>query len=331
MDRGSILHYLSDSVDDDELFRRSDDVRQRFCGDAVHVRGIIEFSNHCCRNCLYCGLRRDNTDVNRYRMDEDTIVRRALEIAASGIKTIVLQSGDDFYYTGSMICGIVERIKTGADVAITLSVGERPFEDYRAFKLAGADRYLLKHETASEELYTQLHPHQSLKERLRILNYLREIGYQIGTGNIVGLPGQRAEDLCEDILLMKRLEPDMASVGLFIPQHDTSLANHARGDVERTLRVMALVRIVTETAHMPVTTAMVTADPGQGLVRGLRAGANVIMPDFTPDQYRKDYAIYDNKTQITPEAAYGTIIAEHRRIADDRGDSLKWAALSSEN
>lgn len=323
MTKDEILYYLNGPDNDDELFRRSDLIRRKYCGDDVHVRGIIEFSNHCVRNCLYCGLRRDNGAVTRYRMEEDEIVDTALRIASYGVRTIVLQSGDDFFYTRSMLCHIVERIKDSADVAVTLSIGERPFDDYRALKAAGADRYLLKHETANEELYRRLHPHQTLKQRLGILEFLRGIGYQIGAGNIVGLPGQTAEDLCADIMLLGDLSPDMASVGLFIPQHDTPIATALQGTVPSALRVLALARIATGNSHMPVTTALATADPDMGLIRGLRAGANVIMPDFTPDRYRKDYTIYDDKTQITLEAACGAIKGEQRHVAEDRGDSLK--------
>jgi len=303
-------------------------VRKDRCGDAVHVRGIIEFSNHCCRNCLYCGLRRDNRKLTRYRMGEDEIVERARWISSTGIRTIVLQSGDDFHYTGTMICRVIERIKEKDDVAVTLSLGERPFDDYRDFRVAGADRYLLKHETANGERYKSLHPGQSLEKRLRILAFLREIGYQIGAGNIVGLPGQTTEDLCKDILLLEKLDTDMASVGLFIPQHNTPLSHYPRGDIPTALRVLALVRIATQNSHMPVTTAIVTADPERGLMRGLKAGANVIMPDYTPDPYRKEYVIYDGKTQITLERTREAIRETGRRVATDRGDSLKHDRLS---
>ena len=323
MERDEILFYLKTSNQDKELFLRADEVRKKHCGDKVHIRGIIEFSNHCCRDCLYCGLRRKNRHLNRYRMDEDEIVGLATHIASCGVKTIVLQSGDDFYYSQSMLCRIIARIKESADVAVTLSVGERPFEDYKAFRLAGADRYLLKHETANEELYTKLHPNQSLKNRLNILEYLKETGYQIGAGNIVGLPGQGMKDLCEDILLVKSLDADMASAGLFIPQKETPLSKHPRGSLPLSLKVIALVRILTKNSHMPVTTAIATADPENGLLMGLKAGANVIMPDFTPPEYRKDYTIYDNKAHITLERTKEVIRQANRCVASNKGNSLK--------
>jgi len=323
MTKDEIIYYLNSPGNDGELFRRSDVIRRRCCGNDVHIRGIIEFSNHCVRNCLYCGLRRDNGAVTRYRMEEGEIVDTALQIASYGIRTVVLQSGDDFFYTRSMLCRIVERIKDSADVAVTLSIGERPFDDYRALKTAGVDRYLLKHETANEKLYRCLHPHQTLKQRLEILAFLRSIGYQIGAGNIVGLPGQTVDDLCAEIVLLRDLDPDMASVGLFIPQHVTPLSTAPQGIVSMALKVLALARIATGNSHMTVTTALVTADPDRGLIRGLRAGANVIMPDFTPDRYRMNYVIYDNKTRITLDAARASIHAAGRTMDRTRGDSLK--------
>ncbi|HOO89469.1 MAG TPA: [FeFe] hydrogenase H-cluster radical SAM maturase HydE [Syntrophales bacterium] len=323
MKRDEILCFLRHPDGDTELLQIADDVRKKRCGDDVHIRGIIEFSNHCCRNCLYCGLRRDNKELDRYRMTEEEIVDCARRLVSAGTRTIVLQSGDDFHYTRSMICRIIERIKESGDVAVTLSLGERPLDDYRAFRIAGADRYLLKHETANRDLYRQLHPGQDLEERVRILTFLRSIGYQIGSGNIVGLPGQTSEDLCEDILLLGDLDADMSSVGLFIPQHDTPLSENPPGDIPTALRVLALARIMTQNSHMPVTTAVATADPERGLVRGLMAGANVIMPDYTPDLYRTNYVIYDGKRQITLERAKEAIREAGRTIADTRGDSLK--------
>ncbi len=331
MNRKDILHFLEDPDREGELFQMADGIRRDQYGDDVHIRGIIEFSNHCCRNCLYCGLRRDNMNLNRYRMEEWEIVDRARRIVSSGIKTIVLQSGDDLHYTRKTVCRIIERIKRSNDVAVTLSLGERPLDDYRAFRVAGADRYLLKHETANGKLYRRLHPGRTLKQRVRILEFLQSIGYQIGSGNIVGLPGQTNEDLCADILLLRELDTDMSSVGLFIPQHDTPLSGNPPGDVTAAMRVLALARIVTQNPLMPVTTAVVTADPKQGLIRGLRAGANVIMSDCTPDPHREEYAIYDGKTQVTLEWAKEAIRAAGRTVADTRGDSLKQNRLLDGN
>lgn len=323
MDRDEVLYHLSSAGIEEELLRDAGDIRKKYCGDEVHIRGIIEFSNYCCRNCLYCGLRRDNKNLKRYRMGEDKIVQIAIHVASQGVKTIVLQSGDDLYYTQSMLCRIISQIKEKADVAITLSIGERPFDDYRAFKLAGADRYLLKHETASEELYKKLHPYQSLKNRLNILEYLGKTGYQIGVGNIVGLPGQSTEDLWKDILLFKELDPDMASVGPFIPQKETPLSGFPQGDFLLALKMLALTRIVTKSSHIPASTALATVAPENGLLMGLNAGANVIMPDFTPLPYRKNYTIYDNKAHITLQSAKEAILEAKRRVSSHKGDSLK--------
>lgn len=322
MDKKEILHYLKTSSEDETLFQKADYVRKRYCGDEVHIRGIIEFSNHCCRSCLYCGLRKENKKLKRYRMSEDEIVALALRIASYGVKTIVLQSGDDFYYSRSMICNIVQNIKKEADVAITLSIGERPLDDYRAFKDSGTDRYLLKHETVNEKLYKRLHPGQSLKKRLKILEHLKKLGYQTGAGNIVGLPGQTLEDLCEDILFFKKFDPDMIGIGPFIPQKDTPLSTFPQGSFLLTLKVLALTRITTLNSHIPATTALATVEP-DGQFMGLKAGANVIMPDFTPSNYRKNYTIYDNKAHITLEKAKETIFKAGKIISTDKGHSLK--------
>jgi biotin synthase len=323
MQKDEIFYMLKESANGEALLQEADMVRRLSCGDDVQLRGIIEFSNYCCRNCLYCGLRRDNSRLNRYRMSPADIISLAKNISSLGIRTIVLQSGDDFHYTRFMLCKIIEEIKAETDMSVTLSLGERPLEDYRAYRLAGADRYLLKHETANEKFYATLHPGQSLKERLRILEYLRRTGYQIGAGNIVGLPGQQLEDLCMDILFLKELDPDMISIGLFIPQKDTPLAGKRAGDVDLTLRILAAARIVSKNSHMPVTTALVTADREGGILKGLKAGANVIMPDFTPSPYREAYSIYDNKVRIRLDRAFQTIKDAGRTVAKGRGDSLK--------
>jgi len=323
MNRNKILYYLKELSKTEELLHKANEIRKRYCGDEVHIRGIIEFSNYCSRNCFYCGLRKDNRMVKRYRMKEDEIVKLALHIASLGVKTIVLQSGDDFYYDRHKLCKILSAIKKDADVAITLCIGERPLGDYEAFKDAGADRYLLKHETATSELYSRLHPGQTLKRRLKILRHLKKLDYQVGAGNIVGLPGQNLNDLVEDILLLKKLDVDMAGIGPFIPQKDTPLGNFPAGNLDLTLRVLALTRIVTKNTHLPATTALATLDKKRGQLLGFNAGCNVIMPDFTPEHYRKSYAIYDNKPRIGLERAKEVILNAGRKISQNRGDSLK--------
>ncbi len=322
-DRDEIVHYLEDDGVEDELFKKADKVRKKYCGNDVHLRGIIEFSNYCCRNCLYCGLRRENRNVPRYRIKKEEGVDLALKIASLGVRTIVLQSGDDLCYPRESICEIISGIKKNVDVAITLSVGERPMNDYNAFRDAGADRYLLRHEAADFSLYAKLHPGQNLKKRLKILEYLKKLGYQIGAGNIVGLPGQTLKNLADDILLLKELDVDMAGIGPFIPQKDTPLKNSPPGDLNLTLRVLALARILTKNSHLPATTALATLDPREGQLLGFKFGCNVIMPDFTPENYRQNYVIYDHKIRVDLERAKTVISQAGRKISSDKGDSLK--------
>lgn len=305
------------------LMQRADAVRRQYVGDEVHIRGIIEFSNHCCRHCLYCGLRCENKHIERYRMQPAEIIQLALQIAHQGVKTIVLQSGDDFSYTAETIASIIRTIKEEVDVAITLSLGERPFSDYELWRKAGADRYLMKHETANPALYAKLHPGKSLKERLSAILVLKNLGYEIGMGNIVGLPGQTLEDLAEDILLIREFQADMAGVGPFLPQKDTPLANYPPGKLELTLKVLALVRITSKDIHLPATTAMATIDPEKGQLLAFQAGANVIMPDFTPRNYGTKYAIYNDKAHVTYNQAKTLISKAGRKLGKGKGGSLK--------
>lgn len=323
MTRKEILGYLG-TDNPGGLFEEADRVRRKHCGDVVHIRGIVEFSSHCVRNCLYCGLRRDNRDLRRYRMEPEEVMNAVASVAAAGIRTVVLQSGDDLSCPQESLVNIIrETRRRHPEMAITLSVGERPFSDYRAFREAGADRYLLKHETACRSLYQRLHPGQSFDRRRRILAYLRELGYQVGCGNIVGLPGQTAGDLVEDILFLQEFQPDMAGIGPFLPQSDTPLSGFPAGDIGTALRMIALARIVTPNAFLPSTTALATRDPENGLTKGIQSGANVIMLDFTPEAYRKDYRIYDDRVPVTLRKAEGVIRRAGRTMSLDRGDSLK--------
>ncbi len=323
MDRKEIIERLEEKSPVG-LFKEAGKVRRDYVGDEVHIRGIIEFSNHCSRSCLYCGLRWENKKVSRYRMSPSVIIKLSSQIIQWGVRTIVLQSGDDFGFSQKMLSGIIKKIKKeNPQIAMTLSIGERPFDDYKAFKDAGADRYLLKHETANPKLYERLHPCQTLKRRLETIEYLKKLDYQIGAGNIVGLPRQTLRDLADDILIFKNLDVDMAGIGPFIPQKDTPLRDFPCGSLELTLKVLALSRILTKNTHLPATTALATLNPAQGQLSGLNAGCNVLMPDFTPEYYRKDYAIYDNKVRINLERAKEVIFKAKRLISQDRGDSLK--------
>lgn len=283
-----------------ELFGRADQVRREVFGDEVHFRGIIEFSNYCYRNCYYCGLRYNNRQLSRYRLDPEEILEVAQRGAALGFKTIVLQSGEDFWYRREIIGEVVRCIKHDLGLAVTLSLGNRSYEDYAHWRAAGADRYLLKHETADAELFRQLRPNTSLADRLQHLHWLRELGYQVGAGNIVGLPGQTLDTLAQDLLLMWQLDAEMAGIGPFIPHPDTPLGESPAGSVEMTLKVLAVARLLLPLTHLPATTALATLHP-EGRVRALACGANVIMPNIMPRKYRPDYAIYPGKAGIAQE------------------------------
>ncbi|MGE5544041.1 MAG: [FeFe] hydrogenase H-cluster radical SAM maturase HydE [Bacillota bacterium] len=310
----------------EDLRQEADEVRRRWVGDAVHIRGIIEFSNYCIRSCRYCGLNRSNEQVQRYRIPPDEIVETAREAVVMGFKTIVLQSGDDFFYTREMIADMVREIKkTG--VAVTLAVGERPVEDYRAWREAGADRYLLKFETSDSGLYSRLHPGTRLDIRLQCLRDLRTLGYQVGSGFMIGLPGQTSEALAGDLMLMKTLQLEMAGVGPFIPHPATPLGREPAGGVTLALKVLALSRLMLPWAHLPATTALSSLEK-DGRRLGLTGGANVLMPNITPPEYRRLYEIYPHKAEVTdsPMELYrATIDLIHelgRNIAADPGHGL---------
>jgi len=316
------------------LTLRADNIRSQYCGDEVHLRGVIEFSNWCCRDCLYCGLRRSNKKLTRYRMREEEIIESALRGSRVGIKTIVLQSGDDFWYSAETISEIIRKIKEKMDVAITLCLGERDYKDYKLWKEAGADRYLLKHETANPRLYSWLHPGQSLIKRIEILGWLKELGYQIGSGNIVGLPGQTIQDLADDIRLMKELNVEMAGIGPFIPHPDTPLGREEPGTLSMTLKVLSVTRIILKDVHLPATTAVGTVHP-EGREMALKSGANVVMPNITPTEYRPLYQTYPDKICIDKDienylsSLEKKIESWGRKIARGKGDSLKNVGRSS--
>ncbi|MGK9369622.1 [FeFe] hydrogenase H-cluster radical SAM maturase HydE [Melioribacter sp. Ez-97] len=330
LNRDEIIYLLglSDEKEINSLFARADEVRRLYCGDEVHLRGIIDFSNYCEQDCLYCGLRKSNKNLPRYRMTPDEVVEVAHKIINKGIFTIVLQSGEDAYYDTDQIAYIIYSIKRKADVAITLSLGERDFEEYRTWKIAGADRYLIKHETANPKLYAAFHENQKLDERLEHIRFLKEIGYQVGSGNMIGLPNQTLEDIADDILLCKEFDLDMAAFGPFIPAPDTPWHNKKAGDVLLTLKTMAVARIVLKDAHIPATTALATLDE-DGRIKGLKAGANVVMPDFTPSPYREKYQIYADRKCVNDNPDYCRsclqlqIESIGRRVSSSRGDSLK--------
>ena len=280
-----------------DIFAAADRVRHEKVGDEIYLRGIIEFSNYCDRNCLYCGLRKGNSKLSRYRMTEDEILTTAKQIKNTGVPTVVLQSGEDSFYSQDIVCRLIERIRNETDLIITLSIGERALNDYKAFQQAGANRYLLKHETASRDLYKYLRPGCDWENRLQCLRRLKELGFETGTGNMVGLPGQTPEILADDLLVMKLLDADMLGIGPFIAHPDTPLGGIGNDDLELTLRVLAIARLITRNTNIPATTALATLHP-QGRLLALQAGANVVMPDFTPDIYKTLYDIYPGRKDV---------------------------------
>ena len=280
------------------LLRVADRVRRKNVGDGVHLRGIIEFSNHCSQNCLYCGLRRENRELVRYRMSPREILSTAQKIKAQGVRTIVLQSGEDPWFSQKKITELIRELKDQTGLAITLSLGERSFADYRAWKKAGADRYLLKQEITSSPLFNRLRPGRKLNERLMALRKLKEMGYEVGSGNMVGLPGQKDVDLTQDIVIFQKYDFDMIGIGPFIAHPHTPLARELNGDVNKVLKVLAITRIITRDTNLPATTALGVLDP-KARLRALMGGANVIMPDMTPLPYKKNYQIYPGKTEVS--------------------------------
>ncbi len=320
---------LNDPRQQNVLFAFADRVRKDYVGDGVLLRGIIEFANVCRNTCAYCGLNRDNVRLERYRLTEAEILAAAEQIWRAGIKTIVMQSGEDDNLNAEWLAQIIETIKSRFDVAITLSVGECRRDEYQLWKAAGADRYLLKVETANPGLYRQLHPKMSFENRIRCLEDLAELGYQTGSGDLVGLRGQTVENLAEDILFFKRGNFDMLSVSPFIPHPDTALAGEPGGSLVMTLKMTALTRIVSRDAHIPATTAIGSLHGRDERPRALAAGANVLMPNFTPTPYRRQYEIYPNKRCVNEDAGacptcMAPMVAALGRWLDySRGDSLK--------
>ena len=277
----------------DELYRQADRVRLEAVGNEVHLRGLIEFSNICRNDCLYCGLRRGNEKVKRYHMTEEEIIETATKAAEIGFETIVLQSGEDLYYNTKRMCRIIKEIKK-LDVAVTLSIGERSPDEYKAFREAGADRYLMRIETTDRDLYHKLNPGMSWQHRYECLMTIKELGYELGSGIMVGLPGQTIESIADDLMFLKEIGVDMAGIGPFIPHQETPLANEGGGNLELALRTMAAMRLLMPDINIPATTAMESLHP-QGRIMALKAGANVVMPNVTEGEYRKLYALYPGK------------------------------------
>lgn len=302
---------------------------RKYYGNKVYIRGLIEFTNYCKNNCYYCGIRRDNRNVRRYRLTEEILscCREGYEL---GYRTFVLQGGDDPYFTDERMTELIRRIKENhPDCAITLSIGEREKESYRKFREAGADRYLLRHETADEAHYRSLHPQEmSLSHRMQCLYDLKELGYQVGAGFMVGSPGQTLVNIADDLLFLHRLQPEMVGIGPFIPHHDTRYAGEKAGSVDMTIFLLSVIRILLPKVLLPATTALGTMDPF-GREKGLLAGANVVMPNLSPEKNRKDYSLYDNKICTGEEAAQSIAALRKKvesvgcQVVTDRGDALR--------
>lgn len=295
----------------------------------MYIRGLIEFTNYCKNDCLYCGIRKSNANAQRYRLEKSEIMDCCKEGWDLGFRTFVLQGGEDGYYSDEKICDIVSSVKAEyPECAVTLSIGEKSFESYKAYFDAGADRYLLRHETADPVHYSRLHPAElSLENRKRCLFDLKEIGYQVGTGFMVGSPYQTAENLAEDMMFIKKLSPHMVGIGPFISHRDTPFRNEKSGTLELTLFMLGLIRLTLPSVLLPSTTALGTIHP-QGREKGILAGANVVMPNLSPVSVRKKYLLYDNKICTGDESAQCRGCLERRissvgyKIAVSRGDAV---------
>ncbi len=324
------LHYLLSNFkkeDSEYLFERARTVSQRHFGNKIYVRGLIEFTNYCRFNCYYCGIRAGNEKADRYRLSKEDILSCCRAGYELGFRTFVLQGGEDMSYSDEAMVDIISSIKESyGDCALTLSIGERSFDSYKAFKEAGADRFLLRHETANPEHYRRLHPeNQSLENRKQCLWNLKSLGYQVGSGFMVGSPYQTIENIVEDLLFLQELQPQMVGIGPFLPHKDTPFGNMAKGSLELTLFLIGVLRLMMPSALLPSTTALGTLHPS-GRELGILAGANVVMPNLSPVRVRKQYSLYDNKICTGEEAAECRHCLSNRikrigyEIVVDRGD-----------
>jgi len=318
-----LVELLETEAYDEEIFAAADRIRQKYVGDEVHLRGLIEFSNICKQNCLYCGLRRGNGKIKRYGLSPEEVIDFAAKAKSYGYKTVVLQSGEEDAYTLDKMVHIIKEIKK-LDLALTLSIGEKTREEYAAYKEAGADRYLIRIETTDPELYQAMHPGMSLDNRFRCLKDIKELGYEVGTGCLIGLPNQTRESIADDILFFKELDADMIGVGPFIPNADTPLHDAAGGDFALSRKVMALVRFLLPEINIPATTAMESLDKN-GRLLALQSGANVVMPNVTEGEYRQLYLLYPGKICINDTPAHcrgcitGKIKSINRTVSNEYG------------
>lgn len=322
-----LLQWMDDEDVATRLAKEAVRIRKKYYGNKVYTRGLIEFTNYCKNDCYYCGICLSNKDAVRYRLTKEQILSCCESGYELGFRTFVLQGGEDPYFTDEKMVDIIKSIKTSySEVALTLSIGEKSYDSYKKFRQAGADRYLLRHETANDEHYRKLHPEKmSLANRKQCLYYLKELGYQVGAGFMVGSPGQTVETLADDIVFLRELQPHMVGIGPFVPHHSTKFADEKAGSVTHTLFLLSVIRILLPKVLLPATTALGTMDP-RGREKGILAGANVVMPNLSPVENRKQYDLYDNKICTGEEAAECRGCLQRRmesigyEIVGDRGD-----------
>lgn len=326
----SLIECEDNSIQEEYLFKQADKKRKQIYGTDIYIRGLIEISNYCKNNCLYCGIRCSNLNVERYRLSESEILECAHYGYSLGFRTFVMQGGEDLHFSDKEVCQIVSKIKKSyPDCAITLSIGEKDKQTYQSFFDAGADRYLLRHETATEEHYKKLHPAaMKLEKRKQCLFDLKEIGFQVGSGFMVGSPFQTTENIIEDLRFLQELQPDMIGIGPFIPHIDTPFKDKTQGDLHKTLRLVAILRLMFPYSLIPSTTALGSiAENGREL--GLQVGANVVMPNLSPSDVRKLYNLYNNKAFVGKEAVEGLedlkaqVNALGYKIVIDKGDVIR--------
>lgn len=326
--------YIIKNIDEDSkkyLIEKSNEFRYKYYSDKVYMRGLIEFTNYCKNNCYYCGIRGRNKNAERYRLSLEQIIECCKEGYTLGFRTFVLQGGEDPFFTDERIVEMVKRIKENfPDCAVTLSIGEKSYNSYKKYYDAGADRYLLRHETADDDHYRMLHPAElSLTNRKLCLWDLKKIGYQVGSGFMVESPYQTAENLADDLIFLKELEPQMVGIGPFIPHKDTIFKDKKSGTIKKTTLMIALIRLMLPEALIPATTALGTISP-LGREEGLKAGANVVMPNLSPVNVRKKYSLYNNKACTGEEAAECRNCIQKRiesagfKLVVSRGDNITW-------
>ncbi|MCT4564590.1 MAG: [FeFe] hydrogenase H-cluster radical SAM maturase HydE [Maledivibacter sp.] len=308
-----ILLSTERKAEKDALFHAADRMRREIVGDVVDIRGAVEFSNYCRKDCRYCGIRRSIDDLSRYRMGEDEIMEIVHHLHRIGLKTVILQSGEDLWWTPDKISYLVKRVKKETKMNITLSIGERPREEYELYKELGVNNFLLKIETTNKKLFEFIHPDDDFDHRVKCSTWLRELGYLNGSGNIIGLPGQTIEDIAKDILFFKEMGINMIGIGPFVPSKGTPLEGYPQGSIDMTLKAVAVTRIVCKRVFIPATTALASLD-SDGQTKALKAGANTIMLINTPKEYRHNYQIYSDKNMVDLQSAFKAVEEARRKM-----------------